>query len=185
MEASKIPYFHEFVDPFSSSVGDDLLLLPLQQGALTKEAGTTKAQRWPVPMAGVSASPLMPGWSMQLSYYYYKLTREAAAVTRGYSQSYINPPVYYSKKKGLMIHICPHEPASSHARANAAMNGAGKATAVPGKGHFPGKPFKQIWEEGSAVPLLSRAPQEAVILAAPLPVIEISCLSLTNPLSFH
>lgn len=51
------------------------------------------------------------------------------------------------KKKGLMIWICPCEPTSSHTRANAVMTGAGKATAVPGEGHFPGKPFKQIWEE--------------------------------------
>lgn len=50
---------------------------------------------------------------------------------------------------------------------------------------FPGEAL-QIWE-GSAVhkPLVSTAPQEAAVLAAPLPAIEISCLSLTNPLSFH
>lgn len=86
-----------------------------------------------------------------------------------------------------MIGICPCKTTSSHTRANAVMNGAGKATAVPGEGRFPGKPFKQIWEEGSAVqePLVSRALQEAATSAAPLPVIEISCLSLTNPLLFH
>lgn len=65
MEASKIPSFHQSIDPFSSSVGDDLLL-PLQREALTKGTGTTKAQRWPVPMAGVNTSPLMLGWSRQL-----------------------------------------------------------------------------------------------------------------------
>lgn len=50
---------------------------------------------------------------------------------------------------------------------------------------FPGEAL-QIWE-GSAVhkPLVSTAPQEAAVLAAPLPAIEISCLSLTNPLLFH
>lgn len=92
-----------------------------------------------------------------------------------------------AKIKGWMIQICPREPTSSHTRANAVMNSAGKAKAVPGKGRFLGKPFKQIREEGSAVqePLVSKALQEAAILAALLPVTEISCLSLKNPLLFH
>ena len=142
---------------------------------------------WPksTPHPRCQAGPCSSLWQLSS---YYELSRDAAAVTWGHSQSDINQTVYYSKKKrGLMIWICPCKPTSSHTRANAVMKGAGKARAVPGEGCFPGKLFKQIWEEGPAAqePLVSRAPQEAAILAAPLPVIEISHLSLTNPLLFH
>lgn len=115
-------------------------------------------------------------------------TMSLLEVLQGHSQSDIDQTVYYrKKKKGLMIWICPRKPTSSHTRANAVTNGVGKATAVPGEGRFPRKPFKQIWEEGSAVqePPACRAPREAAVLPAPLPVIEISCLSLTNPLLFR
>lgn len=91
--------------------------------------------------------------------------------------------LYYSKtKKGIdkdlplqTCHLLHHSQCSDEWCRQSNSN--------PGAGHFLGKPFKQIWEEESAAqePLVSRAPQEAEILEAPLPIIEISCLSLTNP----
>lgn len=95
--------------------------------------------------------------------------------------------LYYSKtKKGIdkdlslqTCHLLHHSQCSD--------DWCRQSNSNPGAGHFLGKPFKRIWEEESAAqePLVSRAPQEAAILEAPLPAIEISCLSLTNPLLFH